>query len=113
MTKETFDRFMRIKQSSIAPSIPSFFCKAIKPLSFVPQSRENAVMIAIPDSADLYIFGGIGQEPITRLTKFEIYPNEQMEAHIISPLLTRESKARETDNFGQLVGRCGFAGCMF
>jgi hypothetical protein len=43
--------------------------------------------------------------------KFEIFPNEQMEAHIILPDQIREPTAKSTDDIGQIAGRCGFAGC--
>jgi hypothetical protein len=80
-----FDRFMRMKKNTITPVIPSFVCKKIWPLKWVPEGRENAVLIALDDSNDMLIFGGIGTEPITRLTKFEMLTNEQMEAHILLP----------------------------
>ena len=64
-------------------------------------------MVPFGANESLLIFGGTGQEPITRLTQFDLNSNN-MTAKIMFPVQTKV-KPEEED----IAGRTGFGGCQY
>ena len=73
--------------------------------TWVPQAREGAVILHLPESNQIYLFGGVAQEPMNGMAKLMLFGNTDCKWDIVFPhYKTDQSKIK---------GRYGFHGTYY
>ena len=72
--KMTFERFLKIKNTKAKKDnlISKFTCFEYKYYDWVPQTRDGACLLPIPNTYNLLLFGGTCQEPMKSVGIFKL-----------------------------------------
>jgi hypothetical protein len=71
----------------------------------VPQAREGAVVVNVPGTNILYLYGGVAQEPMNGMAKLSVFGGSDCRWDILFPTYSCD--------VSKLKGRYGFQGTFY
>lgn len=73
--------------------------------TWVPQAREGAILINIPQTNKYYLYGGVAMEPLNGIARLTVFSKTDCTWEIITPQIKTKTKT--------LKGRYGFQGTFY
>lgn len=101
----TFDRFQRIKSQVYDTNTRHFICQEIQLQNWLPQPRDSASLLSRPGEGSIYVFGGICQEPMTNMAKFDVGNGRSTAKYRVftNDILVNHEKVKGVFGFGSCV----------
>jgi hypothetical protein len=68
----------------------------------VPQAREGAIIVNLPNTNTCYLYGGVANEPLNGIAKLSVYGSTDCKWDIVFPKVDASAD--------KILGRYGFKG---
>lgn len=72
----------------------------------MPQAREGAVLVHVPQTNRFFLYGGVAQEPLKGIARLEVHGNTDCTWELVTP-------HNQEDQPKQVKGRFGFQGTFY